>query len=71
MELRQLRTFIKIAETLNFSEASKALNATQSTLSQQIKQLEEEFKTKLFNRNSHSVSLTEAGAELLPFAMRQ
>lgn len=69
MELRQLRTFIKIAETLNFSEASKALNATQSTLSQQIKQLEEEFKTKLFNRNSHSVSLTEAGAELLPFAI--
>lgn len=48
MELRQLKYFLKIAETLNFSEAAKELCITQSTLSQQIKQLEDEFDTRLF-----------------------
>lgn len=68
MELRQLRYFVKIAEVLNFSDASKALFITQSTLSQQIKQLEQELGTQLFERTSHQVTLTEAGAELLPLA---
>jgi LysR family cyn operon transcriptional activator len=68
MELRQLKYFVKVAETLNFSEASKALNITQSTLSQQIKQLEEEIGTQLLVRSSHHVLLTEAGIELLPCA---
>jgi LysR family cyn operon transcriptional activator len=68
MELRQLKYFVKVAETLNFSEASKVLNITQSTLSQQIKQLEEEIGTQLFARSSHHVLLTEAGVELLPCA---
>lgn len=70
MELRQLRSFVKLAEKLNFSEASRELCLTQSTLSQQIKTLEEEFGTKLFIRNSHSVVLTESGVELLPFARK-
>lgn len=70
MELRQLFYFVKIAETLNFSEAARSLFVTQSTLSQQIKQLEEEFGTVLFERDSHSVSLTENGAKLLPLAKR-
>lgn len=70
MELRQLRYFVKVAETLNFSEASRALFITQSTLSQQIKQLEQEIGAQLFLRDSHSVSLTEAGSELLPYAVR-
>ncbi len=70
MELRQLKYFVKVAETLNFSEASRALFITQSTLSQQIKQLEQEMGTMLFVRDSHSVSLTEAGSELLPYAVR-
>lgn len=69
MELRQLRYFTKVAELLNFSEAAKSLCITQSTLSQQIKQLEQEFDTQLLLRTSHSVKLTEAGEELLPYAL--
>lgn len=57
-----------MAETLNFSEAAKELCITQSTLSQQVKQLEQELDSCLFLRNSHGVSLTEAGIELLPYA---
>ena len=68
MELRQLRYFIRVAETLSFSVAAKELFITQSSLSQQIKQLEDEFNTQLFIRNSHNVQLSEAGQELLPFA---
>lgn len=69
MEFRQLKYFVKVAETLNFSEAAKVLFITQSTLSQQIKQLEQEMNAQLFQRNSHSVALTEAGKELLPYAI--
>ncbi len=68
MELRQLKYFVKVADTLNFSEAAKALFVSQSTLSQQIKQLEGELGVQLFTRSSHNVGLTEAGSELLPYA---
>lgn len=68
MELRQLRYFIKVAETLNFSVASREMSITQSTLSQQIGQLEKELSQQLFQRNSHEVLLTEAGETLLPYA---
>lgn len=70
MELRQLKYFVKVAETLNFSEAAKLLYVTQSTLSQQIKQLEQDLDSQLLIRTSHSVALTEAGEELLPYARR-
>lgn len=70
MELRQLKYFTKAAETLNFSDAAKSLNIAQSSLSQQIKQLEDELGTRLFIRNSHSIRLTEAGEVMLPFALR-
>ncbi len=68
MELRQLKYFIKTAETLNFSEAARSLYITQSTLSQQIRTLEDELGTALFLRDSHSVSLTESGERMLPLA---
>lgn len=68
MELRQLRYFLRLSETLNFSVASKELFITQSTLSQQILNLERELDQQLFIRNSHEVLLTEAGKMLLPLA---
>lgn len=69
MELRQIKYFVTVAKTLSFSEAAKALFITQGTLSQQIRQLENEIGSELFNRTSHSVSLTEAGQEMLPLAI--
>lgn len=68
MELRQLRSFVKAAETSNFSLAAKELFVTQSTFSQSIKKLEEELNVQLFYRNSHDVTLTDAGEELLIYA---
>lgn len=70
MELRQLKYFVKVAETLSFSEAAKALYVTQSTLSQQIKQLEDELGEPLLIRSSHSVELSEAGEGILEYAKR-
>lgn len=68
MELRQLKYFIKTAETLNFSEAARNLYITQSTLSQQVRALEDELGCPLFIRDSHSVALTEYGERMLPLA---
>ena len=70
MELRQLRYFVVLANRLNFSQAASDLFITQGTLSQQIRQLEGELGVDLFERSSHSVRLTESGAELLEFAKR-
>ena len=70
MELRQLRYFIKVAERLSVSEAAKDLCITQSTLSQQIRQLENELGVQLFDRTSRCVKLTEIGVEMLPYAAK-
>ncbi len=70
MELRQLRYFVKLGELLNYSEAAKVLYISQSTLSQQTKQLEDELKCKLLIRNSHNVMLTDAGNYFLEDAKR-
>ena len=64
MELRHLRYFDAIAETQNFTRAAERLHVTQSTLSHQIRQLEEELGLVLFDRSHKKVELTEAG-ELL------
>ena len=70
MELRHLKYFVMVARTLNFSDASRRLFITQGTLSQQIQQLEGEIGATLFDRTKHSVTLTEAGEELLPLALK-
>ncbi|MER2535947.1 MAG: LysR family transcriptional regulator [Rhizobiaceae bacterium] len=65
MELRQLRYFSQIAALQNFSKASETLCIAQPALSRQIRLLEEELGTKLFDRNSAGVTLTEAGERFL------
>nr|WP_068890857.1 LysR substrate-binding domain-containing protein [Pedobacter panaciterrae] len=65
MELRQLNYFVKAAEHLHFTEAAAESFVTQSTLSQQIKQLEEELGMLLFDRVGKHVQLTEAGSVFL------
>ena len=69
MELRQLRYFLAIADSLNFTRAAAKLHITQPTLSHQIKQLEQQTGP-LFDRTRHSVRLTEQGKLLRPFAER-
>jgi LysR family cyn operon transcriptional activator len=70
MELRQLKYFLKAKELLNFTEAANALNISQSTLSQQIKQLEDELQILLFNRIGKRITLTEAGELFSGFALQ-
>ncbi|WP_437884336.1 LysR substrate-binding domain-containing protein [Pseudomonas sp. LRF_L74] len=65
MELRHLRYFAALAETLNFTRAADKCHVTQSTLSHQIKQLEDELKAPLFDRVGKRVFITEAGDALL------
>jgi DNA-binding transcriptional ArsR family regulator len=65
MELRHLRYFSALAGSLNFTRAAERLHVTQSTLSHQIKQLEEELGTLLFDRVGKRVALTEAGEAFL------
>ncbi|MBK1896278.1 LysR substrate-binding domain-containing protein [Chryseobacterium paridis] len=70
MELRQLRYFLKAKELLNFTEAAHHLYISQSTLSQQIKQLEDELESPLFNRIGKRITLTEAGEVFAKYAQK-
>jgi DNA-binding transcriptional LysR family regulator len=68
MELRQVRYFVGVAETLSFRQASKLLHVSQHSLSVQIKQLEDELGVSLLRRSKRGVEITRAGEVFLPAA---
>ena len=68
MELRNLITLIQVAELGSFTKAAEQLGYSQSTISFQIKQLEEELDCLLFERINHTITLTERGHELVAYA---
>jgi DNA-binding transcriptional LysR family regulator len=65
MELRQLRYFVGVARELNFTRAASKLRVAQPALSRQIRQLEEEVGSPLFERGARGVRLTPAGEAFL------
>ena len=69
MEIRNLITFLRIAEGKSFSKAAGQLGYSQSAVTMQIKQLEEELGARLFERIGKQVKLTQAGERLLPYAL--
>ena len=68
MDLRQLNTFITLSTIKNFTKTADLLGYAQSSITAQIKQLEEELGTRLFDRIGRSVTLTSAGEQLIPYA---
>ncbi len=65
MDLKNLVTFIHVAELGSFTKAAEQLGYSQPSISFQIKQLEEEFGCLLFERINHTITLTEKGHELV------
>src|SRR5450631_692140 len=61
MDIRQIKNFLILCETLNFRKASEQINIVQPALSRQIQLLENEVGALLFNRSNRTVTLTEAG----------
>lgn len=70
MEFRQLKTFQVVAQLLSFNRAAETLNYSQSTVSTQIRLLEEEFNAPLFNRLGKRICLTEAGQMLMHYSRK-
>src|SRR6266542_2182949 len=64
-QFAQLTAFVAVAEQSSFTKAAAQLGIAVSSLSSTIRSLEEQFGVRLLNRTTRSVSLTEAGAELL------
>jgi DNA-binding transcriptional LysR family regulator len=70
MEHRQLKTFVTVARELSFTRAAGELGYVQSAVTAQVKALEKELGVPLFDRLGRSVVLTEAGKDLLGYAVR-
>jgi len=70
VEIDKLETFLRAAQTLNFSETAKQLHISQPTVSHHIKTLEKSMGVMLFTRTNTGLELTEAGRLLLPWARR-
>ncbi len=66
MEIHQIRYFLAVAESLNFTKAAENCSVTQPALSRAIKNLEEEFGGLLFNRENRNTHLTELGRMVQP-----
>lgn len=68
MDIQTLQAFIEVARKESFSQASETLFITQPAISKRIAALEDDLGTRLFNRISRKVTLTDAGKKLLPKA---
>lgn len=68
MELKNINTFIKVAELGNITRASTELGYAQSTVTMQIQQLENELHANLFERNGKRIRLSAAGHDFLKYA---
>jgi DNA-binding transcriptional LysR family regulator len=66
MNIRRLKSFLAVADELNFHRAAERMNITQPALSQQIREFEDELGVKLFLRDKRTVAITEAGRVMLP-----
>jgi len=70
MDIKNLLSFVQVAELNSFTKAAQVLNYSQSTISFQIKQLETELGFLLFERINHTLHLTDRGEELLAYAQQ-
>jgi len=68
VDIKHLHTFLPAAKTLNFTKTAKILDYAQSSITAQIKSLEEELGTSLFERLGKRIYLTEAGVQLTQYA---
>jgi DNA-binding transcriptional LysR family regulator len=69
LDLRQLETFIEVANLKSFSKAADKLYITQPTVTNHIQNLEKEMKTSLINRSGKNISLTPSGTILYEYAI--
>src|SRR4051812_15503359 len=66
MDLKQIESFVRVAELGSLTRAGFQLGVTQPSLSRQIRALEQEFGERLLYRNGRGVTLTDVGKSLLP-----
>ncbi len=68
MEIRNIKTFLRVAELQSFSNAAEQLGYSQAAVTVQIKQLEQELGTNLFERIGKHIKLTDNGIRFIPYA---